>query len=485
MTSLTDTLRACFTGKLLTDAADMAPFLTDWRKMWTGAALAVVQPDTAQDVAQVLTWCNANNVPVVPQGGSTGMSGGSVPEPSSANADQPLPIVLSLTRLNKVRSVDPQNNTMVVEAGVTLQAVQEAACAAGRLFPLSLAAEGTCTIGGNLASNAGGVQVLRYGNARELCLGLEVVTPEGELWDGLRTLRKDNTGYDLRDMYIGSEGTLGVITAAVLKLFPLPAAQTIALAAVPSTREALALLNLAQSRVGAALTAFEVLTDTCMELVIDHVPGTRRPVTEASPWYVLLELSITGQPDQAEAQASQMMEDLLGAAMETGWVTDAAISANLAQFEALWAIRENISESQSAVGKTIKHDIALPVSRIPDFLESTDAAIAQAFPQVRQVVFGHLGDGNLHYNASPQPGMGGAEHAAAFLALEGPLNRLVHDAVHAFGGSISAEHGLGVLRRDESARFKSPLELKLMRNIKQALDPKGLMNPGKLLPLNK
>ena len=481
MTTLVDSLRVCFAGKLLTDPADMAPFLTDWRKMWTGAALAVVQPDTAQDVAQVLTWCHANKVPVVPQGGSTGMSGGSVPE--SAKDGSPLPILLSLTRLNKVRSVDPQNNTMIVEAGVTLQAVQEAAREAGRLFPLSLAAEGTCTIGGNLASNAGGVQVLRYGNARELCLGLEVVTPEGELWDGLRTVRKDNTGYDLRDLYIGSEGTLGVITAAVLKLFPLPAAQTIALVSVPSTREALSLLNLAQSRVGAALTAFEVLTDTCMALVMDHIPGTRRPVAEASPWYVLLELSLTGQPDQAEAQAAQMMEDLLGAAMEEGWVTDAAISANLSQFEALWAIRENISESQAAVGKTIKHDIALPVSRIPDFLASTDAAIAETFPQVRQVVFGHLGDGNLHYNASPHPGMGGPEHAAAFLALEGPLNKLVHDAVHAFGGSISAEHGLGVLRRDESARFKSPLELKLMRSIKQALDPKGLMNPAKLLPL--
>ena len=282
MPNLIESLRACFAGKLLTEAAEMAPFLTDWRKMWTGAALAVVQPDTARDVAQVLAWCHANSVPVVPQGGSTGMSGGSVPESSRAGVQ--LPILLSLTRLNKVRSVDPQNNTMVVEAGVTLQAVQDAAREAGRLFPLSLAAEGTCTIGGNLASNAGGVQVLRYGNARELCLGLEVVTPGGELWDGLRTLRKDNTGYDLRDLYIGSEGTLGVITAAVLKLFPLPAAQAICLAAVPSTREALSLLNLAQSRVGAALTAFEVLTDTCMELVIDHVPGTRRPVTEASPW---------------------------------------------------------------------------------------------------------------------------------------------------------------------------------------------------------
>ncbi|CAM3643000.1 FAD-binding oxidoreductase [Polaromonas hydrogenivorans] len=506
---LLESLRAAFSGRLLT-GADAAPFLTDFRGKWTGQALAVAQPDNAEEVARVVAWCHAHRVPVVPQGGNTGLSGGSVPNmaptlgtgvsslpPEGANPalgrpgggvaqPQSLPVVLSLTRLNRIRAIDPLNNTLVAEAGVTLLQVQEAAKNAGRLFPLSLAAEGSCTIGGNLATNAGGVQVLRYGNARELCLGLEVVTAEGELWNGLRTLRKDNTGYDLRDLYIGSEGTLGVITAAALKLFPLPAAQVVALVAVPSPQQALDLLTLAQARLGAGLTAFEILSDTCMDLVLQHIPGTRRPLAEASPWYVLLELSATTD----EAQAAQAMEGLLEAAMESEWVTDAALSTSLAQFEALWALRENISEAQGAEGKTIKHDIALPISRIPEFVARADAAIASAFPEVRLVVFGHLGDGNLHYNVSPpaqqagldsSAGRTGPEHAAAFVALEGPLSRLVHDAVHAFDGSISAEHGLGVLRRDESARYKSPLELQLMRRIKQALDPLGLMNPGKLL----
>lgn len=468
---LLDSLRAAFRGRLLT-GVDAAPFLTDFRGKWTGQALAVAQPDNAAEVANVVAWCHAHRVPVVPQGGNTGLSGGSVPEA----LPQPLPVLLSLTRLNKIRAIDPLNNTIVVEAGVTLLQVQEAAKEAGRLFPLSLAAEGTCTIGGNLATNAGGVQVLRYGNARELCLGLEVVTAEGELWNGLRTLRKDNTGYDLRDLYIGSEGTLGVITAVALKLFPLPAAQVVALVAVPSPQEALNLLTLAQARLDAGLTAFEILSDTCVELVLQHIPGTRRPLAEASPWYALLELSATTD----ETQAAQAMEGLLECAMESEWVSDAALSTSLAQFEALWALRENISEAQGAEGKTIKHDIALPISRIPTFIASTDALIAARFPQVRQVTFGHLGDGNLHYNVSPLPGSG-PEQVAEFLALEGPLNQLVHDAVHAFDGSISAEHGLGVLRRDESARYKSPLELQLMRRIKQALDPQGLMNPGKVL----
>ena len=466
-----ESLRSAFSGRLFT-GADAAPFLTDYRGKWTGQALAVAQPDSAEEVARVVAWCHAHRVPVVPQGGNTGLSGGSVPE---AQPDV-LPVVVSLCRLNRIRAIDPLNNTMLVEAGVTLLQVQEAAKEAGRLFPLSLAAEGTCTIGGNLASNAGGVQVLRYGNARDLCLGLEVVTAEGELWNGLRTLRKDNTGYDLRDLYIGSEGTLGIITAAVLKLFPLPAAQAVALVAVPSPQQALDLLSLAQARLGAGLTAFEILSDTCVELVLQHIPGTRRPLDEVSPWYVLLELSAATD----EAQAAAAMEALLETALEYEWITDAALATNLAQAEALWALRENISEAQGAEGKTVKHDIALPISQIPAFIASTDALIAARFPRLRQVTFGHLGDGNLHYNASPLPGSG-PEQVAEFLALEGPLNQLVHDAVHAHQGSISAEHGLGVLRRDESARYKAPLELQLMRRIKQALDPQRLMNPAKLL----
>ena len=465
-----ESLRSAFGGRLLTQESDKAAFLTDWRGKWAGKALAVAQPDTTADVAAVMRWCHAHGVPVVPQGGNTGLSGGATPH-QTGNA-----LVISLTRLQAIRSVDRHNNTLIVEAGATLLQVQEAAREAGRLFPLSLAAEGACTIGGTLATNAGGVQVLRYGNARELCLGLEVVTAEGELWNGLRTLRKDNTGYDLRDLYIGSEGTLGIITAAVLKLFPLPAAQVVALVAIPSPQEALNLLTLAQARLGAGLTAFEILSDTCVELVLRHIPGTRRPLAETSPWYVLLELSATTD----ETQAAEAMQGLLETAMENEWVTNAALVTNLAQAEALWALRENISEAQGAEGKTIKHDIALPISQIPTFIASTDALIAGQFPQLRQVTFGHLGDGNLHYNASPLPGSR-QEQVAEFLTLEGPLNQLVHGAVHAYQGSISAEHGLGVLRRDESARYKTPVELKLMRAVKAALDPHHLMNPGKLL----
>jgi len=380
--------------------------------------------------------------------------------------------------LNKVRAIDPVNNTIEVEAGVTLQQVQEAALEAGRLFPLSLAAEGTCTIGGNLATNAGGVQVLRYGNARELCLGLEVVTAQGELWNGLRGLRKDNTGYDLRDLFVGSEGTLGVITSAVLKLHPLPAAQVAAFVAVPEPAAATALLQEAQARLGPALTAFELMSDTCIALVEKHVESARLPLAERSPWYVLLEVSDT----RDETHAVGTMEELLGEALESGLATDAALSASLAQFQALWALREDISESQGAEGRTIKHDIALPISRIADFIDSMSVEIARRWPGERLVIFGHLGDGNLHYNLSPAGDRLGPAHRATFEGLEGPINRCVHDAVMAHGGSISAEHGLGVLRRDEAARHKSPVERQLMRAIKVALDPLGLMNPGKLLP---
>ncbi|MDD0812719.1 FAD-binding oxidoreductase [Curvibacter sp. RS43] len=460
-------LRAAFSGRLWVEPADMASFVTDWRGKWTGHAWAVVQPDTPEDVARVMRWCHEARVPVVPQGGNTGLSGGSTPDGSGRS------VVLSLTRLQKVRQVDIQNNTITVDAGLTLLALQEAAAAAGRLFPLSLAAEGSCTIGGNLASNAGGVQVLRYGNARELCLGLEVVTAEGELWNGLRGLRKDNTGYDLRDLYIGSEGTLGIITGATLKLFPQPASQIVACVALSTPAQAIELLSLAQSRLGAGLTAFELMSDACLALVEKHVPGTRFPFGDRSPWYVLVELS----SEQSDAVATAHFEALLEQAFEQDLIVDAAVSSNLSQFEALWALRENISEAQGAEGKTIKHDISLPASRIAEFIESTGAAVGAQSPLVRLVVFGHLGDGNLHYNLSPAAGASGND----FAALEPAMNQLVHDAVHALGGSISAEHGLGVLRRDESARYKSSIELKLMHRIKQALDPLGLMNPGKLL----
>ena len=465
------TLRSMFSGRLHSDWSEMAPFLTDWRGKWTGRAFAVAQPDSTADVAAVLRWCHEHRVPVVPQGGNTGLSGGATPDDSGRA------LLLSLTRLNHIRAVDPVNNTIEAEAGVTLRQVQEAALEANRLFPLSLAAEGSCTIGGNLATNAGGVQVLRYGNARELCLGLEVVTAEGEVWSGLRGLRKDNTGYDLRDLFVGSEGTLGVITAAVLKLFPRPASQVVAFAAVPSSRAALELLQLAQERLAATLTAFELMSDTCIGLVEKHVQAAKLPLAERSPWYVLVEVS----DPESEVRASTSIENLLEVAIDQSLVTDATLSTNLSQFQALWALREDISESQGAEGKTIKHDISLPISQIADFIESTDAALAAAFFGQRLVVFGHLGDGNLHYNVSPPAGQIGVEQVAAFEALERPINRVVHDAVAAHGGSISAEHGLGVLRRDESARYKSPIELKLMRSVKSALDPLNVMNPGKLL----
>jgi FAD/FMN-containing dehydrogenase len=461
-------LRSAFAGRLLADADAMAPFLTDWRRKWTGSAVAVAQPDTAEGVAAVLRWCRARGVAVVPQGGNTGLSGGATPAAEGRS------LVLSTARLTRIRALDPVGQTLTAEAGVTLQQVQDSARDAGRLFPLSLAAQGSCSIGGNLATNAGGVQVLRYGNARDLCLGLEVATAEGDLWDGLRPLRKDNTGYALRDLYIGSEGTLGVITAAVLKLFPLPAAQVAAFVAVPSPAAALGLLTLAQQRLAAELTAFELISETCLQLVERHVAAARRPLAEPSPWYVLLEVSSA----HSAQSATEAIETLLEAALDAGHASDAALSASVAQFRSLWALREDISESQGAEGPTIKHDIALPIARIPAFIESTDAAFARHAPGLRLVVFGHLGDGNLHYNLSPPAG---GMPRADFIALEAPLNRLVHDAVAKAGGSISAEHGLGVLRRDEAARYKSAVELRLMRSIKQALDPFNLMNPGKAL----
>ncbi|GAA4401666.1 FAD-binding oxidoreductase [Quisquiliibacterium transsilvanicum] len=463
-----DGLRQRFSGRLLTEDVDTAPFLTDWRKRYTGRALAVAQPDTAADVAAIVRWCAEHRVPLVPQGGNTGMVGGATPDASGSA------LVLSLARMNRIRDIDTVNNTATVEAGVILANLQQAARDAGRLFPLSLAAEGSCTVGGNLSTNAGGVQVLRYGNTRELCLGLEVVTPAGEVWNGLRGLRKDNTGYDLKDLFIGAEGTLGVITAATMKLYPLPAAQVTALAAVPDPHAALRLLMLAQQRLAASLTAFELISDYCMGLVERHLPANRRPLAEASPYYVLLESS----DFESEAHARERFEALLGEAMESGEVTDAAIAGSIAQSRAFWAIREGIPEAQALEGRNIKHDISVPISSIGRFIDETNAAIERDFPGVRLVVFGHLGDGNLHYNVSPAPGVS----PEAFLAHESAINHITYEAVAAHRGSISAEHGLGQLKPDENVHYKSPLEIGLMRSIKAALDPQGIMNPGKVLP---
>ena len=473
MQELIESLRQAYPGKLLSDEADKAPFLLDWRKRYRGQALAVIQPASADELARAIAWADAHDVHVVPQGGNTGLAGGATPDGGARN------LVVSLTRMNRVRHIDTVNNTSTVEAGCRLQEVQEAAREAGRLFPLSLAAEGTCTIGGNLSTNAGGVQVLRYGNARELCLGLEVVPAQGQVWDGLRGLRKDNTGYDLRDLFIGAEGTLGVITAATLKLFPLPKGQSTAMVALDSPEQALQLLGLAQAMLDARLTAFEMISEVCIRMVLQHYPDCKRPLAQPSPQYVLLECSDPVSEESAQTQTQALLE----AAFEQGLISDAVLATSLRQSADLWALRENISEAQAAEGKNIKHDIAVPISSIAGFIRSTNAALESRFPGIRMVVFGHLGDGNLHYNVSPPADQTGPEHEEAFLALQPEINLITHDAVHAHRGSISAEHGLGQLRRDESTRYKSGLEMAMMQAIKRALDPKGLMNPGKLIPL--
>jgi FAD/FMN-containing dehydrogenase len=452
---------------VLTNEADMAGYVTDWRRRFTGKALAVVKPASTDEVAAIVRLCNQFQVPIVPQGGNTGLVLGSVPDNSGSA------IVLSLTRLNRTRQLDLINNTMTVEAGCILEQVQNAAAEAGRLFPLSLAAEGSCTIGGNLGTNAGGTAVLRYGNARELCLGLEVVTAQGDIWDGLRGLRKDNTGYDLRDLFIGAEGTLGVITAAVLKLFPQPKAQLTALAAMRTADDALQLLSLAQDYCGAALTGFELMSRFSLQLVAKHFPQMQLPFAQESAQYVLLELS----DSESEEHAMAMLESLIGNALEQDVIQDAVVASSIAQSKSLWSLREHITLAQAAEGKNIKHDVSVPISRIGDFIRDTDILLQQSFPECRMVTFGHLGDGNLHYNVSPPENTSDD----AFIARQDEVNRVVHDSVHRFSGSISAEHGLGALKRDEIRHYKSAIEIQLMKSIKQALDPMNLMNPGKVL----
>lgn len=450
--------------------ADAQPYCTDWRGRYSGEAMAVVRPGSVQELAAVVKWCNAHGVPMIPQGGNTGLCGGATPD-SSGRA-----LLVVLTRLNGIRGIDPQNDTMVVEAGCTLQAVQQAAHEADRLFPLSLAAEGSCTIGGNLATNAGGTQVLRYGNARELVLGLEVVTPQGEIWNGLRGLRKDNTGYDLRNLYIGSEGTLGFITAATLRLYPRPAAQCTALLALPSVAAAVAMLALARKGFAASLTAYELIAANCLNGVVECFPGQRIPFdgpSAAAPWFALLELS----DSESEQHARERFESVIAAGLEEGVVLDAVIAANAGQSRALWHLRESIPLAEKAFGKSVKHDISVPASRMAEFVETTNAALQAAFPGVEHVIFGHLGDGNLHYNVA----RGTAYSEESLLARQAEIHGLVHDRVHAFGGSISAEHGVGQLKRDYLPRYKDPVELALMHRIKAALDPQGLMNPGKVL----
>ena len=453
---------------VLTDG-DLTAYEQDWRKRETGKSLAVVRPANTQEVAAVVRACVQAGVSIVPQGGNTGMVVGSTPDATGTQ------VVLSLLRMNTVRALDAGNLTVTVDAGCVLQTLQEVCEKAGFLFPLSLAAEGSCTIGGNLGTNAGGTQVVRYGNTRELCLGLEVVTPQGEIWDGLSGLRKDNTGYDLRHLMIGSEGTLGVITGATMKLYPLPVAQLTAMAAVPSLDAAVQLLGLAHKHLSAGLTGFEVMGKFALNLVTKHFPQQRVPFQDSdAPYCVVLENS----DQESEAHARERFERLLEVAMEDGCVVDAVVAESITQARALWHIRESIPLAQAQEGLNIKHDISIAVSRIPKFVRLTDAQLEQAYPGVRLVNYGHLGDGNLHYNVQAPAGA----DAEAFLRDdEKGVNAIVYDMVDQFKGSISAEHGVGSLKRDKLEQHKSPVALDMLRAIKQALDPLNTMNPGRVL----
>jgi FAD/FMN-containing dehydrogenase len=449
---------------------DLSAWELDWRKREQGKALAVVRPGNTEEVAAVVQACAAACISIVPQGGNTGMVVGSTPDASGTQ------VVLSLTRMNRIRQLDAANLTVTVEAGCVLQTLQEACEAAGFLYPLSMASEGSCTVGGNLGTNAGGTQVVRYGNTRELCLGLEVVTAAGEVWNGLSGLRKDNTGYDLRHLFIGSEGTLGVITAATMKLFPMPKSMMTAYASVPSLDAAVELLGLAHQHLSSGLTGFEVMGAFALNLVRKHFPQQHVPFEGDDPFCVVLEVS----DHDSEAHARTLLEALLEEALQDGCVLDAVVAENLTQARALWHIRESIPLAQAQEGLNIKHDISIAVSRIPDFVRETDAAIQAAFLGARMVNYGHLGDGNLHYNVQAPVG---ADAEAFLREQEKPMNALVYAQVDRYNGSISAEHGIGSLKREKLAEHKSPVALGLMRAIKLALDPHNVMNPGRVLKL--
>jgi len=452
---------------LVRDEQRLQSYLSDWRNAYRGKAALVVRPASTEQVAAVVRLCREAGVALVPQGGNTGLCGGSIPDDSGTQ------VVLSLTRMTQIRDVDAGNETITVEAGVLLQRLQEAAAEAGRLFPLSLGAEGSCTVGGNLATNAGGTAVLRYGNMRDLALGLEVVLPDGRIWNGLRGLRKDNTGYDLKHLFIGSEGTLGIITAAVLKLYPAIRSRTTAWVALPSPQAAVDLIGRMRALCGDRLTGFELMSRQSVEFVLRHVAGCGELFAEPHPWYVLIELSDT-LPDSPLAE---MLESGLGAAFEEGEALDAVVASSEAQVAALWKLREGISEAQNHEGPSLKHDISVPVSRIPAFITQADERLQQAFPGVRIVCYGHVGDGNLHYNISKPLG----SEDAPFKAQAEAIMHLIYDVTAAFAGSISAEHGIGQAKLEAASRYKDPLELELMRSLKQTLDPTGLMNPGKVL----
>jgi len=464
---LVDRLKSIVGERGIVAAAEQEPFVVDWRGQYHGRAAAVVKPASTAEVSKVVALLAAERVAMVPQGGNTSLCGASVPD---ASGEQ---VVVNLSRMNRVRAIDPDNNTMTVEAGCVLASLQEEADRHDRLFPLSLGAQGSCEIGGNLSTNAGGTGVLRYGNTRELVLGLEVVLPDGQVWDGLRGLRKDNTGYDLKHLFVGAEGTLGIITAAVLKLFPKPRSHATALVAVEDPAAAVRLLSELRRSCGERITGYELMARVCIDLVAKHMPATQDPLAKRYAWYVLVELS-----DSAEGPALHaLLESALEAAIGSGLVLDAALAASEAQRAALWKMREDVAEAQKLDGPSVKHDVSVPVSRVPELIEKASAELLARFPGIRIVAFGHVGDGNIHYNC----GKPERQAAEAFFAESPQVNRIVYDVVQSLNGSISAEHGLGALKRDEIRRYKGALELEMMRAIKRTLDPHGLMNPGKVL----
>ncbi|SDP69524.1 4-phosphoerythronate dehydrogenase (FAD-dependent) [Phyllobacterium sp. YR620] len=454
-------------GNALRNAHDIEPYLIEPREKFGGRTALVLRPSTVEEVSAILKLATETGTAIVPQGGNTGLVGGQMPDASGQQ------VILSLSRLNRIRSIDPAGNLAIVEAGVILQTLQETAEREGRLFPLSLGSEGSCQIGGNLSSNAGGTAVLAYGNTRELCLGVEVVLPTGEILNDLRYVKKDNTGYDLKDLFVGAEGTLGVITAAVMKLFPLPRGKGVAYAGMASPEDALKLLAIAQSHAGPSLTGFELMPRIGVEFSVAHTDGVRDPLHGVHQWYVLIDISSSRSAEDAR----ETIEAILTEAYEAGLVEDATIADSTAQEKSFWHMREAMSLAQKPEGGSIKHDISVPVARIPEFIAEADAAVLDLVPGARIVCFGHMGDGNLHYNISQPVGA----DKEAFLARWVEVNTRVHDIVRAYRGSISAEHGVGQLKRKEIAETKSPVALDLMRRIKKAFDPAGIMNPGKVL----
>ena len=451
----------------IADAAGMEPFLREERGAYHGAAKAVLRPASTEEVSAIVKICAEAELPIFPQGGNTGLAGGAVPWEDGKG------IVLSLSRMNRVREIDPIDYSITVEAGVILADVQKAAEGVDRLFPLSLGAEGSCQIGGNISTNAGGIQVLRYGNTRSLVLGLEVVLPDGRVWHGLRALRKDNTGYDIKQLFIGGEGTLGIITAATLRLFPLPKAVETAFLGLTRVDDAMELFSRARKASGDQLTAFELISRFGIEMALKHVSGIVDPLPTVFPWYVLLEVSSS----EAQSGLLETLERFLSDSMEAGLIKDGVIAKSGTQARDLWRIREGLVEAQKFEGASVKHDISVPVSKVATFITSAHGAIEEWMPGIRPNAFGHVGDGNIHYNIH-QPA---SADGAAFLARQVELNRIVHDIAVGLNGSISAEHGIGRLKVGELAHYKEPLEIEMMRRVKQALDPGGIMNPGKIL----